>query len=322
METDVGQSARASMARWGAVANHRIPEMWQRTDPPRKPVLFVNPRSGGGKATRAGVAERARELGIDVIVLTDGGDLGELVAEAVAGGADVLGMAGGDGSLATVASAACAHGLTFICIPAGTRNHFAMDVGIDRRDLTGAVDAFVAGVERRIDVGELNGRIFLNNVCLGVYGEAVRRPGYRRAKIRTLVETVATALGAAGEIPEVTLVDDAGIEHNQPAIVLVSNNPYVLDPGTAPGTRATLDGGSLGIVVVAARPDVLEPLARTWSAPTFEIDAAGPLHAGIDGEAVTVTPPLAFSIRPAALRLRIFAGHPGATRTLRHEDPR
>ena len=254
---------------------------------------------------RAGVAERARELGIDVIVLTNGGDLGELVAEAVAGGADALGIAGGDGSLATVASAACAHGLTFICIPAGTRNHFAMDVGIDRRDLTGAVDAFVAGVERRIDVGELNGRIFLNNVCLGVYGEAVRRPGYRDAKIRTLAETVATALGPSGEIPEVTLVDDAGIEHRNRA----------WDAGDTRRRRSR-------VVVVAARPDVLEPLARTWSAPTFEIDAAGPLHAGIDGEAVTVTPPLAFSIRPAALRLRIFAGHPGATRKLRHEDPR
>ena len=127
------------------------PGTWSAADPPQRPVLFLNPRSGGGKATRAGLAERARERGIDVIVLRPEDDLAVLVDDAVAHGADALGAAGGDGSLAVVAAAARAHDLPFVCVPAGTRNHFALDVGVDRGDLVGSLDAFTNGVERRID---------------------------------------------------------------------------------------------------------------------------------------------------------------------------
>ena len=148
---------------------------WRPVDPPRRPVLFVNPTSGGGKAARAGLAERARERGVEAVVLDPGQDLAALARDAAAGGADVLGVAGGDGSLAVVAAVAAAHGIAFACVPAGTRNHFALDVGVDRHDLTGALDAFTDGVERQIDVAEVNGRMFLNNVSLGIYGQAVRR---------------------------------------------------------------------------------------------------------------------------------------------------
>ena len=135
---------------------------WRAADPPRRPVLFINPRSGEGKAARARLAERARGTGIEAVVLDPGQDLAALAAEAAAAGADALGMAGGDGSLAVVAAAAAAHGIPFVCVPAGTRNHFALDVGVDRHDLTGALDAFTDGVERQIDVAEVNGRLFLN----------------------------------------------------------------------------------------------------------------------------------------------------------------
>src|SRR5690242_21320533 len=124
---------------------------WRPIDSPRQPVLFVNPRSGGGKAARAGLAERARERGIEVVVLDPGQDLAALARDAAAGGADALGMAGGDGSLAVVAAVAAAHGIPFVCVPAGTRNHFALDVGVDRHDLIGALDAFTDGVERRVE---------------------------------------------------------------------------------------------------------------------------------------------------------------------------
>ena len=134
---------------------------WRVVDPPRRPVLFVNLRSGGGKAARAGLVERAHERGIDVLVLQPHQHLAELVGEAVAHGADALGAAGGDGSMATVAAAALTHGLPFVCVPAGTRNHFALDLGVDRHDLVGALDAFTDGVERSIDVAEVNGLVFL-----------------------------------------------------------------------------------------------------------------------------------------------------------------
>jgi diacylglycerol kinase family enzyme len=116
------------------------------------PVLFINPRSGDGKATRAGIAEQARATGIEAVVLEAGQDLAALAGEAAAAGADALGMAGGDGSLAAVAAAAAARGIAFAYVPAGTRNHFARDVGVDRHDITGALDAFTDGVERQIDI--------------------------------------------------------------------------------------------------------------------------------------------------------------------------
>ena len=276
----------------------------QVADRPRRPVLFVNPRSGGGKATRTGLVERAQKLGIDVISLQRDTPLVDLVEEAVAGGADALGVAGGDGSLAVVAAAALEHGIPFICVPAGTRNHFALDLGLDRNDVVASLAAFTEGVERRIDVAEVNGRLFLNNVSLGIYGDAVRQPTYRDAKARTILETAAEVLGPGREAVDLQLVDDRGHEHRDPVVVLVSNNPYALEPGHSPGTRSRLDSGQLGILVLDAARAGERP-GWAWAATAFE--AAGPavVHAGVDGEAVDLTPPLRFTIRHNALRVRV-----------------
>src|SRR5271165_6895214 len=280
---------------------------WRHADPPRRPVLFINPRSGDGKATRAGLAERARAKGIEAVIL--------------APGADVLGMAGGDGSLAVVAAAAAAHGIPFVCVPAGTRNHFALDVGVDRHDPVGALDAFTEGVERQIDAAEVNGRMFLNNVSLGIYGDAVRSPSYRDAKVRTLLETAAEVMGpGAGELA-LGLADDLGHEHRQPAIVLVSNNPYAVDRPLARGTRPALDGGQLGVIVLDAPGDSPRVPGRAWSAPRLEVTAPAPVHAGVDGEAVDLEPPLRFASRPASLRVRISPHHPGASPSARLHLP-
>jgi diacylglycerol kinase family enzyme len=278
--------------------------------------LFVNPNSGGGKGTRAGVVDHARERGIDVVVLDRDADPEALAADAVADGADALGVAGGDGSLAVVAAAALAHTIPFVCIPAGTRNHFALDLGVDRRDIVGALDAFTEGVERTIDVARVNGRLFLNNVSLGIYGEAVKRPEYRDAKARTLLETVRAVLGPAGAGAELSLVDDRGREHRRPAIVLVSNNPYALERPFVTGTRPSLASGRLGIVVLD-RPDEglraeSEP-GRAWTGTSFEITASGPVPAGVDGESVLLQPPLEFAVLPAALHVRISSRHPGVS---------
>jgi diacylglycerol kinase family enzyme len=304
----MSRSAKGRLARYG----------WSPVEPPRRPVLFVNPRSGDGAASRARVADRARERGITVVILDLGQSLVDHVDEAVDQGADALGMAGGDGSLAVVAAAAAAHGLPFICIPAGTRNHFALDLGVDRHDVAGALDAFSDAVERRIDLADVNGRVFLNNVSLGIYGEAVRQSAYRDAKLRTLAETAETVLGPSGKPPALRLVDDAGGEHAQLAVVLVSNNPYALADRRRPGlgSRPSLDSGLLGILVLDA-PDTKPPPGRAWSAPNFEVFAPAPVPVGIDGESVLLTAPLRFAIRPGALRVRISARHPGASPSAR-----
>jgi diacylglycerol kinase family enzyme len=294
---------------------------WRPVDPARRPVLFVNPKSGGGKAARADLAERARERGIEAVILDPGQDLAALAHGAAAGGADALGVAGGDGSLAVVAAVAAAHGIAFACVPAGTRNHFALDVGVDRDDLTGALDAFTDGVERQIDVAEVNGRVFLNNVSLGIYGQAVRQSAYRDAKVRTLLATAQEVLGPSGEAPALRLTDDAGREHRDPAVVLVSNNPYALDNPLAPGTRPALDTGRLGIVVLGVPGDTSPRPGRAWTASRLEVSAPAAVHAGVDGEAADLSPPLRFAIRPAALRVRISSRHPGASPSARFRLP-
>jgi diacylglycerol kinase family enzyme len=273
-------------------------DRWRPADPPERPILFVNPKSGDGTAVRTALADRARERGIEVNVLGADQRLAALVGEAVAGGADALGMAGGDGSLAVVAAASHAHDLPFVCIPAGTRNHFALDLGVDVNDPVGALDAFTDGIERVIDMGRVNGRLFLNNVSLGIYGEAVRQPTYRDAKVRTLLKTTREVLGPTAAAPELELVDDVR-QPRHPAFVLVSNNPYALDSGL------------LGVVVLD-EPGTGEAPWRAWSATSLEVHAPGPVHAGIDGEAVDLSPPLAFEVVPAALRVRIPAGHSGS----------
>jgi len=276
-------------------------------------VLFVNPRSGDGKAARAGVADLARAKGIETVVLDAGQDLAALAGEAAAAGADALGMAGGDGSLAVVAAVAAAQGIPFVCVPAGTRNHFALDVGVDRHDQAGALDAFTGGVERRIDMAEVNGRTFLNNVSLGIYGDAVRSPAYRDAKVRTLLETAAEVMGPSAEGAALCLADDLGREHRDPVIVLVSNNPYAIDRPLVRGTRPTLGSGQLGVLVLDEPGDSPRAPGRAWSTPRLEVSAPAPVHAGVDGEAADLDPPLRFAIRPAALRVRISSRHPGAS---------
>ena len=163
---------------------------------PRRAVLFFNPKSGGGKAERFKLADEARARGIEPIELGPPWDLEALVRGAIDAGADALAMAGGDGSQAIVAAFAADRALPYACIPAGTRNHFALDLGVDRDDVVGALDAFVDGGERTVDLAEVNGRVFVNNVSLGLYAEAVQRQEYRDAKIRTLLDTVPDTLGS------------------------------------------------------------------------------------------------------------------------------
>jgi diacylglycerol kinase family enzyme len=283
---------------------------------PHRPVLIYNPRSGGGKAARFELAKEASERGIEAIELKPGDDLEVLVRDAVARGADGLAMAGGDGSQAIVADVAAEFSLPYACIPAGTRNHFALDLGVDREDVVGALDAFVDGGERTVDLAEVNGRVFVNNVSLGLYAEAVQRAGYRDAKIRTLLDTVPDALGPSGSELDMRWTGPGGHAHRGGAAVLVSNNRYRLGRAVGSGTRPRIDDGLLGITVVGTSSGqggggLFQRPWREWSAESFEVDAERPLPAGIDGEAVVLDSPLLFRIRPGVLRVRIARQHPG-----------
>ncbi|MBS1679640.1 MAG: diacylglycerol kinase [Actinobacteria bacterium] len=281
--------------------------------PPRRPVLFFNPRSGGGKATRFHLVEEARERGIVPIELGPGEDLRELVAAAIADGADALAMAGGDGSQAIVAEIAAREGLPYACIPAGTRNHFALDLGVDRNDVVGSLDAFVDGGERRVDLAEVNGRVFVNNVSIGIYAEAVQRSGYRDAKLRTLLEVAPQKLGSDESGPSLRWRGPDGEAGGETMALLVSNNVYRLGSGTRPH----LDEGVLGIAAAEAGARVGNLpgglTLRQWQRHTFTVEADDPVPLGIDGEAVKLAPPLEFTSRPGALAVRIAAGHPGAS---------
>ena len=295
---------------------------WRPAARPQQPVLFINPRSGGGTAIRLALADRARDLGIEPVVLGPTDDLASLVRDAVGRGADALGMAGGDGSLATVAAVACAHDLPFACVPAGTRNHFARDLGVLRHDVVGALAAFTDDLERRIDVGEVNGSVFLDNVILGFYGDAVRREEYRDARLRTLLVAAREALGPRAPVSGLVVADDRGDEHRDPAVVLISNNPYAIDRAVARETRPRLDSGRLGVVVLHRPP--ARRTDRAWTTSDLDVTVPGPVYAGRDGEAVTLEPPLRFTIRPMALRVRISSRHPGASPAARLTslDPR
>jgi len=293
--------------------------------PPQRPVLFYNPKSGDGKAQRFRLADEARARGIEPVELRLGEDLEQLARTAVADGADGLAMAGGDGSQAVVAAIAAQHDLPYACIPAGTRNHFALDLGVDRDDVVGALDAFVDGGERRVDLAEVNGRVFVNNVSLGLYAEAVQRPGYREAKLRTLFGTLPDALGPGGPGLDLRWTDPGGREQRAAAAILVSNNRYRLGRAIGSGTRPRLDERVLGIAVAGGSGGGADDGDgdgddrgsrrpwREWSAPAFEVGAEGDVPAGIDGEAVRLAPPLRFHTRPRVLRVRVARGHPGAS---------
>jgi diacylglycerol kinase family enzyme len=282
---------------------------------PERPVLFFNPKSGGGKAEKFHLSAEARARGIEPIELRRGDDLETLVRDATARGADALAMAGGDGSQAIVAAIAAELNLPYACIPAGTRNHFALDLGVDRDDVVGALDALVDGGERRVDLAEVNGRVFVNNVSLGVYAEAVQRESYRDAKLRTLAETAPELLGPGVAGLDLRWTGPDGRDQRSAAVILVSNDRYRLGRALGTGTRPRLDTGRLGIAVIGARTesqDAPEKL-QDWSAPSFELRSDQPVAVGIDGEAGRLDPPLRFRTRPAALRVRIAPEHPGAS---------
>jgi diacylglycerol kinase family enzyme len=305
-----------------ALTLHRSAEHEPKTVArPQHPVLICNPWSGGGKVEEFGLAKVAKDMGVEVVMLAHGLDLEKLARDAIDRGADCLGMAGGDGSQALVASIAVEHDLPFVCVSAGTRNHFALDLGIDRNDPRLSLEAFRDGIERRIDYATVGDRLFVNNVSLGIYATIVQQEGYRDAKAETTKALLPEMLGRTEEPFDLQFTDPEGTEVDGAFLIQVSNNPYVLGVTLDAAQRRRLDTGTLGVVAIsastgreAAQVFALSALGQRrrssfwheFAIEQFEIRSrSGKAYAGIDGEAVEIEAPLNFHIHQRGLRLLV-----------------
>jgi diacylglycerol kinase family enzyme len=288
---------------------------------PQRAFIVMNPRSGGGKVARFGLVEKARALGAHVALL-DGPeivDVAALARKAVAEGCDLLGVAGGDGTQALVAGIAAEHNLPFLVISAGTRNHFALDLGLNRDDPSTCLDALSDGEELRIDLGIIGDRTFVNNASFGAYAEVVRSPAYRDDKRGTTLEMMPDLLKGHQGARLAARAGDTSVEG--PQALLVSNNPYERGDVAGLGRRARLDTGTLGFIAVevGTAGQAIGLMRRgTGRGLTFGaakevvVDADTPeVPVGIDGETIMMPAPVRCTIRPGVLRVLVPKDRPG-----------
>jgi diacylglycerol kinase family enzyme len=300
------------------------------TEAPHHPWAVMNPRSGGGKVERFHLVEKARAAGCRVVLLGASGtggahqDVAGLARQAVAEGADGLAMAGGDGSQAVVAEIAAEHDLPYACIPAGTRNHFALDLGLDRADPAAALDALTDGVELRVDLGYAAGRVFVNNASFGTYASVVTDPAYRDAKARTTLRTLPGLLTGESAHGLRALADGTPVDGLQ--ALLVSNNPYGRAADAVnPGRRERLDSGRLGVVCVRVGNTVQAArlvrgprsggLVRLNAREVVVEGGTDTIPVGIDGEHVLLPPPVVCRSASGALRVLVPRHRPHTPRT-------
>ena len=251
-------------------------------------------------------------------MLGPGDDATALARDAADRGAPALGVAGGDGSLAAVAEVALERDLPFACVPFGTRNHFAGDLGLDPDDPLAALEAF-GGSERRVDVGRVNDRVFLNNVSLGIYASFVHDPSRKtRNRLVAALRLLPAALGRGRRPLALSFETDDRREERLALVVLVANNDYGGDTLGELASRERLDEGLLHLYVVEAvgRWTLLALLAGAvvrgseaarglveWASPRLTVESHRTrLHAAVDGEPVVLAPPLELELRPRALR--------------------
>ena len=277
----------------------------------KHPVLIINPHSGSYKAQRIDLTGAAAKLGIKTVVRKKGEKLSKVAKKAVDAGCDHLMIAGGDGSLGRVAKVAIEHDVKFSCVPTGTRNHFAMDLGLDRSDPTKALDAAFGGVEILIDVGRIGKRVFLNNVSFGIYADAIADPGYRGHKAESFVD--AAAEDHKDSDSRLSVRDPDGTVFDDIEVLLASNNPYrFIGPPDFAG-RASLDTGLLGVIVAnrtASEHTGREHAdAKRWSVPALSVESTEEkAHVGIDGSLHSMKAPVDVHIDHAALRVVLPSG--------------
>jgi diacylglycerol kinase family enzyme len=283
-------------------------------------TLVLNPASGSG-THQPGVRWAARARQIDVREVRADHGAGALAREAVDQGTQVLVAAGGDGTLSTVAGVAVERDVPLVVVPCGTRNHFAKDCGADITDPASQLAAIEDGHEVRVDVGTVNGRVFLDNVSVGFYAAMVRDPEYRRRRIRVAARYVQRALLWGGRCASMrTAVPRRVVAPEQVLAVLVSNNAYSPGVAPSPALRPRLDEGMLWVYLLglpgASRqlPGRLvrgtgrlvsgRALVAAWPTTQQTMTTDTPsIPVGVDGEAAELNTPLEFTIYPRALRL-------------------
>jgi YegS/Rv2252/BmrU family lipid kinase len=267
----------------------------------------------------------ARGAKVHVIELTQGDDIPALAAQAVADGYDVIVSGGGDGTINAVASALVGKtSIKFGVLPMGTYNHFAKDLVIPLK-IEEAVDVILKGVTRDIDVGEVNGHIFVNNSSVGAYPamvkmrEALQKTGYRKkaAAVRASLQIIA-------RFKTLRIVLDGGSGNRfttKTAMLFIGNNRYELDPAQI-GTRSSLADGKLW-VLIATSQSRLAMIASLFSVLWHRENASAVTvfetkefvvntgkrsqKVAVDGEVLHLETPLHYNIRPAALQIIVPA---------------
>lgn len=286
-------------------------------------VLIINPKSGDGRAIKAKIPQKASKLGITTIITKKGDSIEGLARKAVSDGAKILGVSGGDGTLGAVAKVAIEENLPLVVLPGGTRCHFARDVGFDPKEIGDALASFY-GIERRVDVGSINGRIFLNNASFGLYADVVDKPDYRNHKVRTTREVLRSLLNGDTPYYALSFTDDKQKKHRHAAQILVGVNAYETVNIFEFGRRRAMNQGILQITAVTKLTDELigqmmgtivlnqsfedsnTGHVEQWEAAKFSVNSKSKqLVIGVDGEREEYTTPVTIKILPKALRLMV-----------------
>jgi len=289
-------------------------------------VTVLLNRGGGAIAADAKIGEKVAsalsQAGVDAEVeLVEGGDCAVRCRSIAERGDELLVVGGGDGTISAAASALVGTKTVLGILPLGTLNHFARDLGIPAK-LEDAAKLIAERRERKVDVAEMNGRIFINNSAIGLYPLLVvdrdsQRRRLGRSKAAAMLVASIRTLFRFGHQRLVLTIDDRNAQIDTP-LLFVGNNDYRMDLAAA-GQRDSLEGGRLCVLVmrkktrrgfIAATFRAL--LGRSRTDDMVRLDDAERLRVSsrkrmiavsLDGEVARVELPLEYKIRPKALRV-------------------
>ncbi|HLJ46514.1 MAG TPA: diacylglycerol kinase family protein [Bryobacteraceae bacterium] len=287
-------------------------------------AVIFNPRAGlkRGRRSVAEISFYLREAGFDhsIRIAAEGVEITAATREALRDGHEIVVAAGGDGTVNAVAAAVAGSSATLGVLPLGTLNHFAKDLGIPT-DLAAAAQTLAAQRTDRVDVAEVNGRVFVNNSSLGIYPNIViMREKRRRLGFHKWVALGLAAMQIARRFPFVqTRIRTNGEQVTErTSFVFVGNNEYE-SQGLRIGQRDSLDGGRLCLFVAApvsrlglmgmAIAAVLGVLDKTRSLRKFSVEEASietrrrHIKVSTDGEVIRLRTPLHYAVRRQALKV-------------------